>query len=185
MSMILLIRNADDMRRAIADTKRFSDYWQERFGSDQKENRILGVWLRCELDAGLPRFSCGDPESGEGHRVEDADRSLESNPATSTPSLRVGQSFSLSGIWTLCRVDGFLPGDAQGSVERRLAIVHTLVSPYSQDKRGFPPYSSKENRWITSKPPCASFERNIQSSSPQPGSETTVSGASSAPRRAS
>ena len=41
--------------------------------------------------------------------------------------LGIRESFSISGIWTLCWIDGTLFRRAQGSAERRDAVLRTLV----------------------------------------------------------
>ena len=41
--------------------------------------------------------------------------------------LGIRESFSISGIWTLCWIDGTLFRRAQGSAERRNAVLRTLV----------------------------------------------------------
>ena len=144
MSMLLLVRNADDMRRAVESTNAFSAYRRERFG--EQVSQVIGVWLRRELDAGLPSFSCADLVSDGVGPVKGADRISESNPRTSATELKIRESFSLSGVWTICWVNGVLGHDAQSPAEQRRAIIDTIVSPYSRaDCRFFPVFQQGES----------------------------------------
>ena len=96
MSMLLLVRNAHDMRRAVESTNAFSAYMRQRLG--EQASQVIGVWLRPELDAGLPSVSCADLVSDGVGSVEGADRISESNPTSSATELKIRQSFSLFGV---------------------------------------------------------------------------------------
>lgn len=146
--MLLLVRNADDMDRAVKSTNAFSAYRRERSGSEQV-SQVLGVWLRRELDAGLPSFGCADlvPDGvGTVKAVKGSDPVSESNPTTSATELKIRESFSLSGVWTVCWVNGVLGHDAQSPAEQRRAIINAIVSPYSrEDCRFFPVFQQGES----------------------------------------
>ena len=62
MSILLLIRCEDDMRPAIAASNEFLANLRKQFRDNQKENRIVGVWLRNNLDTGLPGLGRCDLE---------------------------------------------------------------------------------------------------------------------------
>ena len=77
MSMLLLIRSADDVRSAVKAASEFLVYRRHRFAEASEADEIdevLGIWLRRELDAGLPAWLWFDRELGAGmssdaHRV--------------------------------------------------------------------------------------------------------------------
>lgn len=132
MTMLLLIRSADDMRSAIKAANEFLLHRRQRFARNrEEEDRILGIWLRGEVDAELPAWSGGDHELGKGPSAEDTDESSESNPPMSDVRLGIRESFSLSGIWALCWVDGSSLRSARDPAERRRVLLHSLVGVYS------------------------------------------------------
>jgi hypothetical protein len=116
------------MRRAVESTNAFSAYMRQQFG---EVSQVIGVWLRRELDAGLPSVSCADLVSDGVGSVEGADRISESNPTSSAPELKIRQSFSLFGVWTICWVNGALGHDARNPAEQRRDIIVSGQLPTS------------------------------------------------------
>ena len=129
MSMLLLIRSADDVRSAVKAASEFLVYRRRHFEEPRETDEVLGIWLRRELDADLPAWLWFDRELGAGVRVD----SLPAGEAASRLSPReaaVGilESFSLSGLWTLCWIDGTLLREAPSSAERRRRILDAVLS---------------------------------------------------------
>ena len=104
MSMLLLIRSADDARSAVEAASELLVYRRQRFAEAREADEVLGIWLRRELDADVPTSKVSPGESGVGIR----------------------ESFSLSGLWTLCWIDGTLLRTAHSPTERRRAILDSL-----------------------------------------------------------
>ena len=50
MSMLLLIRSADDVRSAVEAASEFLVYRRQRFAEAREADEVLGIWLRRELD---------------------------------------------------------------------------------------------------------------------------------------
>ena len=168
MSMLLLVRNAHDMRRAVESANAFSAYMRQRLG--EQVSQVIGVWLRPELDAGLPSVSCADLVSDGVGSVEGADRISESNPTSSATELKIRASFSLFGVWRFAGLTA-LSVTMREILQSNAAPLSTPSSVRTRERTaGFSPYSNKGNRWRISKTLCASFESNILNSSPPPGS---------------
>ncbi len=141
---LLLVRSADEMALSIKDASACSVYQRERFGGEQEDTKLLGVWLRRELDVGLPCLSCRDLVSPEDGAVEGRNRNSE--PISTRSDIRIVSSFSLSGVWALCRLEGVSLDDEKDLAEERRAIVQTLVGPHSQgDSVFFPVFQEEES----------------------------------------
>ncbi len=63
MSMLILIRNIEEMDTALEAANKYVIFMQKLFDSDQQENWILGVWVRSELETDLPYLSCQNQKS--------------------------------------------------------------------------------------------------------------------------
>jgi len=111
MSMLLLIRSADDVRSAIEAANEFLVYQRQCVAEPREADEVIGIWLRRELDADLPDWLCLDRELGV---PRDADVGIRA-------------SLSLSGLWTLCWIDGGLLRTAHSATERRRAIFDSLL----------------------------------------------------------
>lgn len=100
MPMLLVIRGVDDLRSAIADANEYLAIQQGRIGGNQEEDRVLGVWLREDVDVGLPRMSCHDLVSWKAESI--TGEKPRPTPGDEVLDLRIGESTSLSGVWALC-----------------------------------------------------------------------------------
>ena len=121
MVALLLIRSTTDIPFAVKAVNEFLAC--RRSGNGLEQDEILAVCLKGDLDAGLPIWHLVDYEPG---------RTPVRVPATGgtvPPGAGVGirESFSLSGIWTFCWVDGPLVRSAGNSAARREAILQILV----------------------------------------------------------
>ncbi len=63
MSMLVLIRNIEEMDTALEAANKYVIFMQKLFDSNQQENWILGVWVRSEFETDLPYLSCQNQKS--------------------------------------------------------------------------------------------------------------------------
>ncbi|MCK9868789.1 hypothetical protein MRI28_03840 [Nocardiopsis dassonvillei] len=114
MNMLLLVRSVDDVRSAVENVSDYLVNYRRQFGDEPGSNRLLGLWIRPELEAGLPVLLPG---------------AADVTP-TQPPSEAVGieRSFSLAGIWTLCWTDGPALRETQDPFELRNRILDALVA---------------------------------------------------------
>ena len=128
MSMLLLVRSADDVRSAVEVASEFLVYQRQRAAEPREADEVLGIWLRRELDADLPAWLWLDRELEAGVSVD-----VPGDASKVRPEADVGirESFSLSGLWTLCRIDGTLLGTAHTATERRRTILDSLLGTTS------------------------------------------------------
>ncbi len=150
MSMLLLIRSADDVRSAVKAASEFLVYRRRHFAEPRETDEILGIWLRLELDADLPAWLWFDRELGAGVRVDSLPREPASGLGSREAAVGVLESFSLSGLWTLCWIDGTLLREAQSSTERRRRILDAVSSTASASQspcepgRFFPVFAASD-----------------------------------------
>lgn len=123
MSALLLISSVDHAEVAVEQA---SDYLvhHRRYGGDPAQrDALLGIWIRRELDADLPTlFPCGEHVQTCGCAVGDP---TEGRP----PAVPVGirTSSSVSGLWSLCWLDGSALREAHNPHQRRRLILDVLV----------------------------------------------------------
>lgn len=141
MPMLLAIRSVDDLRSAIAAANGYLAIQRGQIGSNEEEGRVLGVWLRDDVDAGLPRMSCHDLVSWKAESV--TGEKPRPTPVDTVSGFRIGESTSLSGIWALCWIYGTFVNGAADPLQRMRSVVDGLVSPYSTNDRGFFPVFPK------------------------------------------
>ena len=134
MSMLLLVRSADDVRAAVKTASEFLVYRRRHF-AEPRETRetdeVLGIWLRRELDADLPAWLWFDRELGAGVRVDFLQAATAFRLGSREAAVGILESFSLSGLWTLCWIDGALLREAPSSAERRRRILDAVLSTAS------------------------------------------------------
>ena len=131
MSMLLLIRSADDVRSAVKAAGEFLVYRRRHFAEPRETDEVLGIWLRRELDADLPAWLWFDRKVGAGVRVDSLAGETASRLGPREAAVGILESFSLSGLWTLCWIDGTLLREAQSSAERRRGILDAVWSTAS------------------------------------------------------
>ena len=129
MSMLLLIRSADDVRSAVEAASKFLVYQRQCFAEAREADEVLGIWLRRELDADLPAWLWFDRELGAGVSIDVPEDTSKVSPGESGVGIR--ESFSLSGLWTLCWIDGTLLRTAHSATERRRTILDSFLGPAS------------------------------------------------------
>ena len=132
MSMLLLIRRADDLRAAVETASELLVYRRQRCAEAREADEVLGIWLRRELDADLPAWLWLDRDRGAG-------TSIDVPRDTSTVSLGesgvgIRESFSRSGLWTLCWIDGTLLSTAHSATGRRRTILDSLLGTASASR---------------------------------------------------
>ena len=126
MSVLLLIRSADDVRSAVETASELMAYRRHRFAEAREVDEILGIWLRRELDADFPAWLWLDRDLGV---PGDASRI---SPGEAGVGIR--ESLSLSGLWTLCWLDGTLLNTAHSATERRRTILDSLLATASASR---------------------------------------------------
>ncbi len=124
MSMLLLVRSADDVRPAVEAANEFLVYQRQRVAEPRETDEILGIWLRRELDGDLPAWLWLDREVGAGVSVHVPRDASKISPGEAGVGIR--ESFSLSGLWTLCWFDGTRVRSAHSAAERRRTILDSL-----------------------------------------------------------
>lgn len=135
MSMLLLVQSADDVRSAVKAAGEFLVYRRQRIAAPRETDEVLGIWLRRELDAGLPTWpSFDDRELGASVPVDSQAGELACGPRAGEAAVGIRESFSLSGIWTLCWMDGTRLREARSSAERRCKILDLFLSKASSSK---------------------------------------------------
>ena len=132
MSMLLLIRSADDVRSAIEAASEFLVYRRQRFAEPPEADDVLGIWLRRELDADLPAWIWFDRELGAGVSIDVPGDT--SKVSLGEAGVGIRESFSLSGLWTLGWIDGTRLSTAHSATERRRTILDSLLSTASASR---------------------------------------------------
>ena len=128
MSMLLLVRSSDDVRSSVKSASEFLVYRRRHFAEPRETDEVLGIWLRRELDADLPAWLWFDRELGAGVRVDSLPGETASQLGPREAGVGILESFSLSGLCTLCWIDGTLLREAPSSAERRRRILDAVLS---------------------------------------------------------
>lgn len=150
MTMLLFIRSPGDVRSAVSAVSEVLVYRQRHLPQRGTGDEVLGVLLRAELDAGLPRWPSFDGECVGGvppyaHAMEGSSTRLPS-----AGDFGIRESLSISGLWSLCWIDGTTIQEAKDCSERRARILEVLV-PYATygDDNGsggfFPVFDASES----------------------------------------
>ncbi len=126
MSMLLLVRSAGDVRSAVEAASDVLVYRRRHFAEDRQE--VLGIWLKRELEAGLPTWPSSCAELGTGVPVNSQAGAIAADPLGGEAAAGIRESFSLLGIWTLCCMDGAILREAESPRERRRRILDALLS---------------------------------------------------------
>jgi hypothetical protein len=132
MSMLLLIRSADDVRSAVKAASEFLVYRRRRLAESREADELLGVWLRRELDVDLPSWLWFDRELGAGMSIDVPKDASKVGLGESGVGIR--ESFSLPGLWALCWIDGTLVSTAHSATERRRIILDSLSGTASASR---------------------------------------------------
>ncbi|MBN9660207.1 MAG: hypothetical protein J0H49_18615 [Acidobacteria bacterium] len=121
MVSLLLIRRGADIPFAVESVNEFLAYRRNAL-RPKLEHPILAVCLTRQLDAGWPARQL--ERNDAGHVLP------QGSPASgldhSGAGLEVRESYSLSGVWTLCRIDGPLMRDARNLESQRELILRML-----------------------------------------------------------
>lgn len=127
MVSLLLIRSTADIPFAVESVNEFLAF-RRNASLPVREHEILAVCLTRQLDGGWPLRHLG------GHEPEQrpAQASPANGRAPSGTGLEVQESYSVSGIWTLCRMDGPLLHTARNPESKRDLILRTLADGLSR-----------------------------------------------------
>lgn len=110
MSMLLSIRGTDYIRRGVAAANEFLAYRRRCSPQAQAVDEVLGIRLRSELDGDLAAYG-----------------------------VLVRESFSVSGLWSLCWMDDAFIRTAKTARLRRRQLVDALVKGDALQPRAFLP----------------------------------------------
>ena len=132
MSMLLLLRSADEVRSAVETASEFLVYRRQRFAEAREADEILGIWLRRKLDADLPAWLWLDRDRGAGMSLVVPGDTSKVSLGESGVGIR--ESFSRSGLWTLCWIDGTLLSTAHSATERRRIVLDSLLGTASASR---------------------------------------------------
>lgn len=113
MALLLFVRSIDDVMPAVEAASEFLAYKRQHLAGSPQSDDLLAIWIDHDLEAALPAWSFPSRHSS-------------SETAIPTPfSLR--QSFSCSGIWTLCWIDVSSLENELGGKSSREAIIGRLA----------------------------------------------------------
>lgn len=141
MSALLLVPDADSLDSAVKAATDFLIHQRKRVAARHPADEVVGIWLRRELDAGLPTWPRFDLKPRPGVSIESLTGETPSGSNSDETAIGIRESFSLSGIWTLCWIDGTPLRRARTPAERRRKIIEVLLSKTSNSEPSFRPRS--------------------------------------------
>ncbi len=118
MGILLLVRSMGEVLSAVKAATDFLASRRRGAPAPQEADEVLGVWVRPELDAGLPAW----PDFGGG-----AGADLPTGARPDEASVGIRESVSLSGLWALCWIDGAPLRKARTPAERRRGILEAFL----------------------------------------------------------
>jgi len=127
MSALLLVRSSDDIRSAVKTVSEFLVYRRHRLGTLRDADEVLGIWIRGDLDAGLPTWPCVDAVPGKTDKAPIQNGQTAPGCSSGETAVSIRESFSLSGIWTLCWIDGLSMREALSRAERRRQMLDSFL----------------------------------------------------------
>ena len=137
MALILVVRDDDHMPASIANCNDLLAIHRGQSHGHRREDRVLGVWLRENVDVGLPRMDCHDLAPLEDAPFRNGNSSHQTR--NKVPTVRIRESISLSGVWTLCWIHGSPIHRVTNTLQGLCDLAENLIGPYSTTKRGFFP----------------------------------------------
>ena len=129
MNIILLVRGADVLCSAIDGANRFLVSQRQHFAAPRQGGEVLGIWLKGDLDEGLPALFLGDRQIQAVVGSDSLTGETDCRPDPGEAAVGIEWSFTHSGLWSLCWMDGVLLREAKDSAERRRRILEALLSP--------------------------------------------------------
>lgn len=127
MSALLLLRSSDDMRSAVEAVSEFLVYQRQRLGMPRDTDQVLGIWIRPNLDVGLPTWPCFDAVPAKNDKAPVKGGQTAPGCGSGKAAVGIRDSFSLSGIWTLCWIDGLPLRQARSRVECRRRMLDLFL----------------------------------------------------------
>ena len=131
MSALLLVRSSDDMRSAVKAVNEFLVYRRQHLGTPRDTDQVLGTWIRRDLDAGLPTWPCFDAVPGKTDKAPVERGQTAPGCGSGEAAVGIRESFSLSGIWTLCWIDGLPMREARSRAWMFWRVMSEGSSPAS------------------------------------------------------
>ena len=122
MAALLLIPSVDYAEVAVEQASEYLAHQRRYVGDPARNAPLLGIWVRRGLDAGLPTLF-----PGGGHET-DTVLGPSGGPPPVVP-MGIRTSAAVSGLWSLCWLDGPALRDAHDAHRRRRRILDLLVQP--------------------------------------------------------
>ncbi len=123
MSMLLVIRSVRHVKSAVEQASDYLIHYRRYACDPCQRDTLLGIWIRRRIDADLPMLLFrGERVQGDGRPVDDPREDY-------SPEAPVGvrTSWSLSGLWSLCWLDGPALRENPSPHQRRRQVLDHLV----------------------------------------------------------
>jgi hypothetical protein len=117
MALLLFVRAMDDVMPAVEAASEFLSHRQQQLEGSRQSDDLLGIWIDRDLEAALPASSIP---------------SLHSSSERPTTTVRLDNSVSLSGIWTLCWIDLSTPESRLGGNSPREVLIGAVAEVFSE-----------------------------------------------------
>ncbi|GAA4708181.1 MarR family protein [Promicromonospora umidemergens] len=127
--MVLLVRSVDDLDAAVPAVNDYLNHLREGLSpASRHDSTLLGIWVRGDLEEGLPEWL--HYESATPAAAQDE----TSQAAVAEAMVGVRRSVSLSGLWTLCWIDGPLLRATDTTDQARRHVLDTFVAATSEPR---------------------------------------------------
>lgn len=127
--MVLLVRSVDDLDAAVSAVNDYLNHLRESLSpASRHDSTLLGIWVRSDLEEGLPEwlhYESATPAAAHGEVAQ---------AAMSEALVGVRTSVSLSGLWTLCWIDGPLLRATDTTDQARRHVLDTFVAATSEPR---------------------------------------------------
>lgn len=125
--MVLLVRSVDDVDAAVSAVNDYLNHLREGLSpASRHDSTLLGIWVRGDLEEGLPEwlhYESATPAAAQGKT---------SRPTMVEAMVGVRRSVSLSGLWTLCWIDGPLLRATDTTDQARRHVLDAFVAATSE-----------------------------------------------------
>ena len=139
MSMLILVRSADDLGSTVEMVNEFLTYRRRHVSEAREGDEVLGIWARRELELNLPVWLSVDRDLGARVQLEGRSGNGGATRGLDEAAVGIRESFSLSGRWSLCWIDGTLLREAASAKERRTRILDALMTDVEPQEGAFFP----------------------------------------------
>lgn len=124
-SAILLARDEEVVSSALALLDELLAHRRRTAGPHEAREEVLAVWLRRDLEAGLPVW---DPLRLDDRAAGGSgSAAVPPAPAATRQAACIRTSISLSGLWSFCRIEGGVLEGLASRRRRRRRILEALA----------------------------------------------------------